>query len=219
MTMIAEKHLSRDRIEFHKSITKNEINSIISSKDVRVLQVSAPVELNSWVLINDLLLSERPDIEIRVYGHYSQNCDLSFIRNITNVKNLSIDCLPQASNIEMLGHLEKLDTLSVGIYSLEDFKFLDSLPDSLTKLSLQATKSKKPNLIGLNRFSNLKELYLEEQQKGIEVIGGLKSLQKLTLGTYLHIAHCLTTRFITAFSLRSVSALDSKRLIPIATAE
>jgi hypothetical protein len=129
----------------------------------------------------EFLLPARPDIEIRIYGHYSENCDLSFLKNIPNVRKLSVDCLMEASNVEMLDRLQNLEALSVGIYSLENFSFLNSLPNTLTTLFLGATKSKKPKLTNLGRFTDLKKLYIEGQQKDIEVIEALKSLQKLTL--------------------------------------
>lgn len=178
---IVEKSLPVDIVELSENISEQEINLIVNNKDVKVLQVSNPLEIESWSIINELLLLQRPDIQIRIYGYYSRNCDLSFIENITNVRNLSIDCLMQASNLDVLGQLPNLESLSVGIYSLENFKFLDSLPKSLTQLFLGSTKSKKPSLSGLSRFLKLKVLYIEGQQKGIDTIGRLSYLEKLTV--------------------------------------
>lgn len=178
---LADNAVSKDRLMFHESISKREIKSIISNKEVKTLQTSSPANLKSWKLINDHLLSARPDIEIRVFGHYSEKCDLSILSEIPNVKNLSIDCLMDASNVETLSRLNNLEALSVGIYSLDNFSFLNSLPHTLTSLFLGATKSKKPSLINLSQFTNLRDLYIEGQQKDIEAIGSLKSLEKLVL--------------------------------------
>jgi Leucine-rich repeat (LRR) protein len=78
--------------------------------------------------------------------------------------------------------LTKLQSLSIGIYSLKDFDFLSGLPDSgLRKLSLGATKSKKPSLRHLERFGELRKLYIEGQEKDIDVIAKLPRLEDLTL--------------------------------------
>ncbi|MBN1475034.1 MAG: hypothetical protein JW914_10485 [Syntrophaceae bacterium] len=178
---LADKSIISHRLGFHNSISKSEIKTIILNKDVKTLQTSSPVNEKSWKLINENLLSVRPDIEIRIFGHYSEKCDLSVLKNIPNVKKLSVDCLMNASNVDTLDQLNNLEKLSVGIYSLENFSFLYSLPNTLTSLFLGTTKSKKPSLNNLRRFTNLKELYIEGQQKDIEAVGALKSLEKLTL--------------------------------------
>lgn len=178
---LADRTISKDRLGFNKSISKNEIKSIISNKDVKTLQTSSPVSEKSWDLINNYLIPARPDIEIRIFGHYSETCDLSILKRIPNVKKLSIDCLMDASNVENIDQLNNLESLSVGIYSLESFSFLNSLPNTLNDLFIGTTKSKKPSLSNLERFTNLKELYIEGQQKGIEAIRELKSLEKLVL--------------------------------------
>jgi hypothetical protein len=174
-------NLAKDRVNFVKELSEKEIEFIATNHEIKVLQTAELVDSNSWAIINELLLIKRPDLQIRVYGHYSQNFDLSFVQQLTNVRNLAIDCISDASNIEVLGALHNLETLSVGIYSLESFDFLYLLPISLTKLFLGNTKSKKSDLVGLKRFSNLVDLYIDGQQKNIEAIGELQALQKLVL--------------------------------------
>ena len=178
---LAKKNLSRDRIEFTDSLSEKEIRKVVANPDVRVLQTSSPVDIESWKRINSQLISARPEIEIRIYGHYSSECDLSIIEKIPDVQNLSIDCLMRASNTDSISQLQKLCSLSIGIYNLESFDFLKSVPSSLKNLFIGATKSKKPDLIVINRFLDLEELYIEGQSKNIEVLGQLTSLKKLVL--------------------------------------
>jgi hypothetical protein len=178
---LAKKNFSRDRIEFAGSLSEKEIREVVSNTDVRVLQTSAPVDVESWKRINDQLISVRPEIEIRIYGHYSSECDLSLVEYIPDVQNISIDCLMRATNTDSISQLRNLSSLSVGIYNLESFEFLKGVPLSLKKLSIGATKSKKPDLIYLNRFVKLQELYIEGQNKNIDMLGQLSSLKKLVL--------------------------------------
>ncbi|HLY61626.1 MAG TPA: hypothetical protein VKV95_12840 [Terriglobia bacterium] len=87
----------------------------------------------------------------------------------------------QATGVEHLATLENLEKLSIGIYSLDSFDFLKQLPAGIESLSLTATKSKKPRLNLLSHFQSLTHLYLEGQQRGIEVLSELMKLEDLTL--------------------------------------
>ena len=127
------------------------------------------------------LLTRRPEVQIRVYGFYSLVCDLSFLSRLKNVRRFSADCLHRAIGIEHLADLQKLESLSVGIYDLENFDFLKEIPAGIRELALAATKSKKPRLDHLARFHSLTRLYLEGRQRGIEVLSSVAALERLTL--------------------------------------
>jgi Leucine-rich repeat (LRR) protein len=179
---LALKKTSKDRINFEQSLTSAEIESLMADSEIRVLQTSNPVKLDAWDLINEKLLTIRPDIELRVYGFYSSDCDLSFLSRLENVRRFSADCLMKAHGIEHLSHLKNLERLSVGIYSLDSFDFLAAIPSGrIRELSLCATRSKRPSLELLERFTAMETLYLEGQQKEIETLSRIKTLEKLTL--------------------------------------
>lgn len=147
------KRVDAHRLEFERSLTTAEVEQLASDAEIRVLQCATPVEPQTWNLLNESLFARRPDIELRVYGFYSSVCDLSFLRHLGNVRRFSADCLMNAVGIEHLACLENLSELSVGIYNLENFDFLNLIPTGITSLSLAATKSKKPRLDLLPRFS------------------------------------------------------------------
>jgi hypothetical protein len=172
---------SADRLEIRDDVTKSCIKDVIDDPKVKVIQAIDPISAKSWKLINDFLIPKRPDIQIRIFGHYSTVCDLSLLSQIPAVENLAVDCLRQARNIDYISELHALKSLSVGIYEMDNFDFLASLPPSLDNLYLGATKSKKPKLDGLSHLSNLRQLSVEGHQKNLEVIGELRMLEKLTL--------------------------------------
>jgi hypothetical protein len=178
---LRDYQLSSNRIEFHQSLTSDEIRRLASSEDLKALQCSSPVELDTWIRINEELLPLRPEIEIRVYGFYSMLCDLSFVGRLTNLRHFSADCLLNAIGVENVASLQKLESLSIGIFSLENFDFLSEVTPTITRLALEATKSKKPRLNHLRRFRSLKTLYLEGQQRNIEVLAELCDLEDVTL--------------------------------------
>jgi hypothetical protein len=176
------RQLSPDRYSFRGSLSTAEIDSLAANPTVRVLQTSEPATAATWDLINQRLVMSRPDIQIRVFAHYGMKCDLSFLHQICKVQRLSLDCLRDVAGIETIADLPELRSLAVGIYNLDNFDFLKGLDATkLTAISLMATASKKPSLKVLSRFRHLTRLYLEGQQKDIEVIDGLKMLEDLTL--------------------------------------
>lgn len=175
------RRFDRHRVNFTQTLTRGEVEQLVSDPDIRVLQCDSPVETDTWDLLNLILFTRRPEIELRVYGFYSSVCDFSFVNRLRNVRRFSADRLMRATGVEHLAALENLEELSIGIYSLDSFDFLKQLPDGIKSLSLAATKSKKPRLDLLSRFQSLTYLYLEGQQQGIEVLSELMKLEDLTL--------------------------------------
>ena len=87
----------------------------------------------------------------------------------------------KAKGIEVVTALKNLEALGIGIFELDNFDFLNKINPNLKKLFLHQTRSKKPGIDVIERFTLLEELYLEAQSKGIDVINNLKKLQKITL--------------------------------------
>jgi hypothetical protein len=178
------KPLDTQRFNFEGELTRTELEQLAANPAVKVVQseVRHPVNAPTWDLLNEILLAHRPDVELRLYGGvYDSLCDLSFLHRVRNVRRFSADSLIRVAGIEHLGFLQNLEELSIGIYGLESFDFLDLIPPGIRSLSLEATKSKKPRLDKLSRFHSLRELYLEGQQTGIDVLSRLLTLEKVTL--------------------------------------
>jgi hypothetical protein len=182
MPLAKNSHLSKGRMQFERSLTAAEVDSLVTDPQLNVLQTSSPVEPETWDLLNDRLFSVRHDVCLRAYGFYSSDCDLSFLSRLRNLRRFSADCLMRARGVDHIAALENLKSLSVGINSLETFDFLGGLTDTgLQELFLGATKSKKPSLRPLGRFRQLRRLQIEGQQKDIEVISTLCLIEDLTL--------------------------------------
>ena len=97
---------------------------------------------------------------------------------MTNVQNLSADCLHDATGIESITKIPKLKELGIGIWNLENFSFLNDVSDEIESLSIGTTKSRKPDLAPLSRFKRLKTIYLEGQRKNIDVLSALSNLEE-----------------------------------------
>ena len=189
------KNLFQDRIDFEGSLSTVDIQALIEDQELKVLQCSTPVESQTWNLLNEQFFPLRPEVELRAYSFYTLPCDLSFASKMTNVQHFSADCLLEAVGVEHVAAMTNLKTLHIGIYKLESFDFLNQVNPNLKRLILGATRSKKPDLSPLSRFASLEEIYLEGQQKNIEVLSQLRNLKDVTL--------------------RSINTLDLRYLRPL----
>jgi hypothetical protein len=100
---------------------------------------------------------------------------------MVNVRRFAADCLMRAKNVGAIAEIPELESLSIGIFEQQDFGVLETVPATLTTLSLGATRSKKPHLEALARFTSLKALHIEGQSNGIEVLSQLRGLEDVTL--------------------------------------
>jgi hypothetical protein len=175
------KQVNSDRYEIEKSLSWWTIKRLAKDKSIKVLQFSEPVKKSTFKRLNDYFFSVREDVELRAYGFYSNECDLSFTSEMTNLRHFAADSLTKATSIESIPKMTRLKSLSIGIYELDSFDFLHDVSDKIENLNLQSTKSNKPDLAVISRFKNLKTLYLEGQQKNIEVISKLTNLEDITL--------------------------------------
>jgi hypothetical protein len=169
------------RAAFGGAVVLADVNEVVEQPRLTVLQASEPVGDSVWTLLNEHFFTARPDVELRIYGHYSKVCDLAFARRMTNVRRFAADCLMRAVNVEAIADIPKLESLSLGIFESKDFSVLERVPSGLTVLRLSDTRSRKASLAPLNRFRSLRVLYIEGHSKDIEVLDGLRELEDVTL--------------------------------------
>lgn len=173
--------LSPDRYQISSGVSNSDLEKIASDSKIKTLQFSEPLNDLEIKSLERIVFSKRPDITLRVYGHYKHTCDLTFLEKLPSVQSISADCLLNAVGINVLTQFKNLEKLSIGIFNLENFDFLYNLPLTIRELSLEQTFSKKPSIEAIERFKDLKYLYLEGQQKGIKAITKLANLEKLVL--------------------------------------
>lgn len=164
-----------------KGVTKNDLEKLATNPKTQSIQFASPLTDKEIELLEVIVFSKRPDISLRVYGHYGETCDLTFIQRIPSLRRISADCLIDAKGIEVVTQLDNLEHLGVGIFNLDNFDFLDKINPNLKELYLHQTRLKKPKISSIKRFGQLEYLYLEGQQKGIDAISSLKKLKKIIL--------------------------------------
>ena len=169
------------RIDIDDSLTSRDAKRLAKDPALRVIQTVAPLRSETWTISDECIFASRPDVQLRVYGHYRSECDLSTTRYVPHVRDFAADSLRSAINVEALADLTRLDALSLGIYELDSFEVLTHLPPTLHSLTLGQTRSKKPDLAPLARFTSLQTIYIEGHTKNIGVLSGLTALEDVTL--------------------------------------
>jgi len=169
------------RIDVDDSLTSRDAKRLAKDPALRVIQTVAPLRSETWAMLDERIFARRPDVQLRLYGHYRSECDLAITRYVPHVRDFAADSLHSATNVEALVDLAELDALSVGIYELDSFEVLTRVPPTLHSLSLGQTRSKKPDLGHLARLTSLRRIYIEGHTKSIEVLSSLPALEDVTL--------------------------------------
>jgi len=174
-----------ERINNPQSITKEEIDAIISDGKSPVIQFSEDGYSPSLLKkIDSLCEIYDEELEIRFYGHYGETFDASILCHLPNVKKLSVDCLQHVENHEEIGKLQNLKSLSFGVYYFEDMEFLSRLNlKSLNRIVIGENHKKNIDLSYLSECKVLEELYIVGHTKHIDVLASLPKLKKLSLGS------------------------------------
>ncbi|WP_445749338.1 hypothetical protein [Polaribacter sp.] len=120
-----------------KGISKNDLERLASNPKTKSIQFVSPIENKEIDLLEKIVFSKRPDITLRIYGHYGETCDLTkYIDNIPSLRNVSADCLMDAKGVESVIRLKNLETLGVGIFNLDNFDFLNDINPTIKELYL-----------------------------------------------------------------------------------
>lgn len=171
-----------NRVEIFDDLILDEANEIKLNQDVKYIQISKEVPRQILEMINSVILSERSDIQFRVYGFYGAECNLSFLEGLTNVVDLSIGEMRSVNNLDILGKLVKLQRLRVHLDKLDDISFLSNLNSNLISLML-GTGLNNSNLdIGIiEEFQELESLFLYKINCGYNSLKNMKVLKSLTM--------------------------------------
>ncbi|WP_105173031.1 leucine-rich repeat domain-containing protein [Pseudoalteromonas sp. T1lg24] len=165
--------------QIDNSVTNEYLQAIASDKRIRCVQSEKQLSKDTLKRLNQHLFSKRDDIWLRFYS--LDSLDLSCLNYVPDLKMFHIDLIKELKNIESLASLPLLTSFNIKIESLTSFSFLQYVTPNLEHLYLGRTKSKRPNLEEVLRFSSLKSLGLRGQSKNIHKLALLKNLQSLSL--------------------------------------
>src|ERR1700742_1928187 len=87
---------SAGRYQISKGVSKKELEELSNNPKTKSIQFAKPLDENEITLLETVIFRKRPDISLRVYGHYSEECDLTFVEQIPSLRRFSADCLMSA---------------------------------------------------------------------------------------------------------------------------
>lgn len=149
----------------------------ISSDDSRVLELTPPVSRGAFNRLNegvdrvclDGVFPERDYQRLGEWfaGHRDATLFVGFYRG--------------ERTLDFLRHFPTLRRFELHSYNLRDASGLKSLPDDLERLHLGAMLRGSIPLGLIERFDNLKELWIEGHERQPEALSNLRNLQRLSL--------------------------------------
>ena len=170
------------RINNPQTIDQAEIEKL-AAKGRAVIQFStAGYPPDMLRELNSLARTLGRTLEVRFFGHHTEEFDASVLRFIPDAPCVSLDCLTTAHNLEALSNLVSLKELRLGVFEMD-------LSDILSLASLQGVESlilgeiRKPNvdLSYLQNYDSLTNFHTTGQTKNINVLVTLPSLRSLSL--------------------------------------
>jgi hypothetical protein len=123
-------------------------------------------------------------LEVRFYGWYGLggHFDAAIVREVPEVRRLSVDCLTSVANSDALAELPCLENLHFGAHQQSDGAFLGKLAlERFTRVSLAANRRKNFDLSPFGRCVAAERIFIEGHTRGIEALGDLPNLRELTL--------------------------------------
>jgi hypothetical protein len=127
-------------------------------RKLRVVQFETPLNERDCQILAEFM-KEHPQVVLRAFDLFAfRITDLEFLRHFSSIKKFQCN-----------------------LWKLPSFDGLAHLSNELEELHLGRTRSKALSLKILDRFPNLKVLYVEGHTKHANVIGTLSTLEDLTL--------------------------------------
>lgn len=173
----------------YMDISNEMINDITSNSKLKLIQISDYLPDDAYKII-DRILFLRPDISFRIFHFLDyDDVDISFLREMPNLRNLQIDCIDFKNNqnridFSILEEL-KLKKLTVSCFDLRNYEFIQNLSEEIESLSIMADtmgSSVKFDCKWLLRYKRLNTLWLgKKAKKNIECISQIDSLKSLSL--------------------------------------
>jgi len=131
------------------------------------------------VRLNSMCSQWGARLTVRFFGHNSDVFDGHCLRDIPEIRSLSVDSIFEAENLEAIGELEHLSQLHLGVFELADKAILAKLPlEKLTHITLSPTQTKALDLAPLADANALQKLYLDGHYKNIAALAALHGLQE-----------------------------------------
>lgn len=172
----------------YEDINEKFIDAIVNDEKIKWIQISKALPDEAYTII-DLVLSKKPDLYFRIHGLYGDSkFDISILEKMPHLHKLRIDChlrsCPDMIDFDILTRLD-LKALHLDAFDLKDYSFLQSLPEGLEELVINADTAGgtiKFDCKWLLRYHSLRILWLgKKAKKNIKFVAELPALESLSL--------------------------------------
>lgn len=170
-------------------LTDSLISQIADSPQIKFIQISESLPQQAYCVI-DKILEKRDDMHFRIWGLFGDmKFDLSCLHLLKHLKHLTIDAhlrdRKDMLNLDVLTELENIRTLSLALFDLRDYSFVNHLSSDIEELCISADTMGGGIIFDcawLTQYKKLKTLYLgKKARKHIECIAEIENLKNLTL--------------------------------------
>lgn len=172
----------QNRIQNPKELDRQLIEQQIKSGWDVIVQFSDKFYTDELLNeINNLCKHYDSHFGVRFYGH---TFDCKNLERIPDVKYLSLDCMLEVKNLEIVTKLMYIERFGLGIFEMKETEILGA--ENLHKikyLMLTDTRTKAFNLEHLRNYHNLTTLMVCGHTKNIDAIGELHKLNQLNLNS------------------------------------
>lgn len=180
-------YLNPGRLNNPTSIASIEISGKLTERGKLTIQFDNPdaYPISLLQILNDICRQSTDQLEVRFYGHYKTGFDAAILRELPDVKNLSLDCLLTIRNEDMISNLGNLSKLHFGVFEIDRPEFLNSLDlSALTSIILGENRKRNLNLSPLATCASLEQLTIGGFSDEIDAVAGLPNLKEITLRSF-----------------------------------
>ena len=170
---------SDSRVELDKSLCLEDVQAIRAMEKVKRLILREPVNVRTLRLINEELLSYRPELIFVIGFPFIYSISLSFLKELSEVRTLQIYHFDHVRDLSVLEKLPKLQRLKIMQAGVDDPSVLARLPETMTDLSIDLKNHRSLDLSFLRRYSALQHLELVHLKKNIDAVADLPALRSL----------------------------------------
>ena len=175
--------MRQHRITDPDSIKPSEIKRLVEEGWRVIVQFSRSGYRVSLIEeLNELSKVHGRGLEVRFFGHYSEQFDASVLETLPDAMCISVDCLTRARNLETITALANLKELNLGVFELDAQEILSlSSIRGLESLVLGETRKSNIDLSYLRDCPALQRFHTTGHTKNISSITGLPRLTALSL--------------------------------------
>lgn len=163
-------------------ITIKELEEIAKDKDLDQISFANCVLKGQDIRnLEKCIFSKKKNTLLYIFNYRPENTNIEFLKLLPSLKKLSLNNLIVTTEIDKIEFPNNLEELSISECNVQVYEILKKINPKLKRLIIGKSLTAKLDLSFISRFSNLKYIYIEAHDKGIEEISKLKYLEEIVV--------------------------------------